>query len=147
MARAAHEEVREFYDPNDFTSQVREYVRLKETLDALDKRSKELRDQLIKVLDEDGLEDDRGNVLYDLDEPIDGVIRLEKQRRATRKLDELKAEEIIESKNLSDKVYKMVRVIDEDALMAAHYDGELTEEEIDEMFPVTVVWALRTPKK
>ena len=41
----------------------------------------------------------------------------------------------------------MVRVIDEDALMAAHYDGDITEEEIDEMFPVTVVWALRTPKK
>jgi predicted nucleic acid-binding Zn-ribbon protein len=147
MARASNEPVREFYDPNDFTSQVREYARLKETIDSLDKRSKELRDQLMKVLDEDGLEDDKGNVLYDLDEPIDGIIRIEKQRRATRKLDELKAEEIIEARGISDKVYKMVRVIDEDALMAAHYDGDITEEEIDEMFPVTVVWALRTPKK
>jgi hypothetical protein len=147
MARLIPEEPKEIYNPDDFTSQVREYVRLKETMDALDKRSKELRDKLMDVLDQDGLEDHRGNVLYDFDEPIDGVIRLEKQRRATRKLDEEKAEEIIEARQLADKVYKMVRVIDEDALMAAHYDGDITEQEIDEMFPVTVVWALRTPKK
>ena len=147
MAKAIDEEVREIYDPNDLKSQVREYVRLKESIEALEKRSKDLRDKLMDVLDNDGLEDDKGNILYELEEPIDGVLRLEKQRRATRKLDELKAEEIIEARGLTDKVYKMVRVIDEDALMAAHYDGEITEEEIDEMFPVSVVWALRTPKK
>lgn len=147
MAKAVDEEVREIYDPNDLKSQVREYVRLKDSIEALDKRSKDLRDKLMEVLDNDGLEDDKGNILYELEEPIDGVLRLEKQRRATRKLDELKAEEIIEARGLTDKVYKMVRVIDEDALMAAHYDGEITEEEIDEMFPVSVVWALRTPKK
>jgi hypothetical protein len=116
-------------------------------MDALEKRSKELREKILAVVDVDGYEDDKGNILYELDTPIDGVIRLEKQRRATRKLDEDKAEEIIEAKGLSDKVYKMVRVIDEDALMAAHYEGEITEEEIDEMFPVSIVWALRTPKK
>ncbi len=132
---------------DDFDTQVREYVRVKETMDALEKRSKELREKILAVVDVDGYEDDKGNILYELDTPIDGVIRLEKQRRATRKLDEDKAEEIIEAKGLSDKVYKMVRVIDEDALMAAHYEGEITEQEIDEMFPVSVVWALRTPKK
>lgn len=148
MAKAIDEQPREIYDPSDFTTQVREYVRLKETIDELDKRSKEIRNQLMETLDQDGLEDDKGNIIYDFESPIDGVVRLEKQRRATRKLDELKAEEIIESKEgLADKVYKMVRVLDEDALMAAHYDGDLTEDEIDDMFPVSVVWALRTPKK
>lgn len=147
MARVAPEEPREFYDPDDFDSQVREFIRLKETIDSLDKRQKELRDQLMAVLDEDGYEDERGNVLYEFDTPVDGVVRLEKQRRTTRKLDEVKAEEIIETNKLGEDVYKMVRVIDEDALMAAFYDGKLTEEELDEMFPVNVVWALRTPKK
>jgi hypothetical protein len=147
MVNAIPEEPRFNGDPDNFDTQVREYVRLKETIDSLDKRSKELREKLLVVVDSDGFEDDKGNIIYDLDTPIDGVIRLEKQRRATRKLDDQKAEEIIENKGLADKVYKMVRVIDEDALMAAHYEGELTEEEIDEMFPVTVVWALRTPKK
>jgi len=147
MVNAIPEEPRFSGNPDDFDTQVREYVRVKETMDALEKRSKELREKILAVVDVDGYEDDKGNILYELDTPIDGVIRLEKQRRATRNLDEDKAEEIIEAKGLSDKVYKMVRVIDEDALMAAHYEGEITEEEIDEMFPVSVVWALRTPKK
>jgi hypothetical protein len=147
MVNAIPEEPRFSGNPDDFDTQVREYVRVKETMDALEKRSKELREKILAVVDVDGYEDDKGNILYELDAPIDGVIRLEKQRRATRKLDEDKAEEIIEAKGLSDKVYKMVRVIDEDALMAAHYEGEISEEEIDEMFPVSIVWALRTPKK
>lgn len=147
MVNAIPEEPRFNGDPDDFNTQVREYVRLKETMDALEKRSKELRDKILTVIDVDGFEDDKGNIVYDLDQPIDGVMRLEKQRRATRKLDEEKAEEIIEAKGLGDKLYKMVRVLDEDAIMASHYEGELTEEEIDEMFPVSVVWALRTPKK
>jgi hypothetical protein len=147
LVRAIPEEPREYYDPDDFNSQVREYVRLKETVDALDKRSKELREKLMAVIDDDGLPDANGNILYEFDTPIDGVLRLEKQRRATRKLDEEKAEEIIEAAGIADDVYKMVRVIDEDALMASFYEGKITEEQIDEMFPTTVVWALRTPKK
>jgi len=147
MARVAPEEPREFYDPDDFDSQVREFVRIKETIDSLDKRQKELRDKLMAVLDEDGYEDEKGNILYEFDTPVDGVVRLEKQRRASRKLDEEKAEEIIEAKGIGEDVYKMVRVVDEDALMASYYDGKVTEEELDEMFPVSVIWALRTPKK
>lgn len=147
MVRAIPEEPREYYDPDDFNSQVREFVRLKETLDALEKRSKELREKLMAVIDEDGLPDANGNIVYEFDAPIDGVVRIEKQRRASRKLDEEKAEEVIESAGIADDVYKMVRVIDEDALMASFYDGKITEEQIDEMFPTTVVWALRTPKK
>ena len=101
----------------------------------------------MQYVDTEGYEDEKGNILFEFENPIDGVVRLEKQRRATRKLDEEKAEAIIAEKQLGDDVYKMVRVIDEDALMASFYDGKLTEEELDEMFPVTVVWALRTPKK
>lgn len=147
MVNALPEEPRFSGNPDDFDTQVREFVRVKDTIDSLEKRSKELREKILAVVDVDGYEDDKGNIIYDLSQPIDGVMRLEKQRRATRKLDDVKAEEIIEAKGLADKVYKMVRVLDEDAIMAAHYEGELTEEEIDEMFPVTVVWALRTPKK
>lgn len=147
MVNAIPEEPRFSGNPDDFDTQVREFVRVKDTIDSLEKRSKELREKILAVVDVDGYEDDKGNIIYDLSQPIDGVLRLEKQRRATRKLDDVKAEEIIEAKGLADKVYKMVRVLDEDAIMAAHYEGELTEEEIDEMFPVTVVWALRTPKK
>ena len=44
-------------------------------------------------------------------------------------------------------MYELKRVVNEAALLAAHYEGKITEEELDEMFPVKVVWALRTVKK
>lgn len=147
MAKVIPEEPREYYDPENFESQVREFIRVKETIEALDKRSKELREKLMETLDEDGLQDEKGNLLYEFDQPIDGVLRLEKQRRTSRKLDEEKAEEIIEEAGISEDVYKMVRVIDEDALMASFYEDKLTEEQLDTMFPVITTWALRTPKK
>lgn len=138
---------REFTNPDDPESKIREYIKLSASIEALDERKKELRNDLISLIDEDGYEDDKGNIQYEFSQPIEGVIRLEKQRRATRKLDEEKAEEVIEAAGIGEEVYKMVRVIDEDALMAQYYEGKITEEQIDEMFPTTIVWALRTPKK
>lgn len=143
----AIDEPREFANPDDTQSQIREYIKLAQAIDSLEERKKDLRTKLFELLDAEGEEDEKGNVLYQFDSPIEGVTRLEKQRRATRKLDDEKAEEIIESAGISDDVYKMVRVIDEDALMAAYYEGKVTEDQIDEMFPTTIVWALRTPKK
>ena len=52
------------------------------------------------------------------------------------------ADNIIMSKGLADKLYKTIQIIDEDALMACLYSDELTEEEVDEMYPQNVVWAL-----
>ena len=69
-----------------------------------------------------------------------------KERRVTRKVNETKAEEIIEAKGLQDKLFKTIRVIDEDALMAALYSDELTEAEIEEIYPQTVIWALKLKK-
>lgn len=146
MAKAIGEP-RAFSNPDDPNSQITEYIRLVAAIDGMDERRKELREKIFAYLEEEGYEDEKGNIQLPLSNPIDGVSRLEKSGRRTRKLDETKAEEIIAANNLGDKVYKMVRVIDEDALMAAHYEGEITEDEIDEMFPVSVVWALRTVKK
>ena len=138
---------REFANPDDPETKISEYIRLSLSIDSLEVRKKELRDDMFAILDEDGLEDDKGNLLYDFSAPIEGVIRLEKQRRTSRKLDEDAATDIIEATGIADAVYKTVRVIDEDALMAQYYEGNITEEQIDEMFPTTVIWALRIPKK
>ena len=146
MAKAIGEP-REFSDPEKPESQITEYIRLVASIDHMDERRKELREKIFSYLEEEGYEDEKGNLQLPLATPIEGVLRLEKSGRRTRKLNEDKAEEIIESAGIADDVYKMVRVIDEDALMAAYYDGKITEEQIDEMFPTTVTWALRTVKK
>lgn len=146
MAKAIGEP-RQFSDPENPEAQITEYIRLVASIDHMDERRKELREKIFSYLEEEGFEDEKGNLQLPLANPIDGVLRLEKSGRRTRKLNEDKAEEIIESAGIADDVYKMVRVIDEDALMAAYYDGKITEEQIDEMFPTTITWALRTVKK
>lgn len=125
-----------------FMSAIKKYLFLKSQSEFIEKEQKELRTNLFEELDTNGETDDKGNVFIDLDEEVDGNVVVMKQRRTTRKINEAKAEEIISAKGLEDKLYKTVRVIDEDALMAALYNDELTEAEIEEMYPQTVTWAL-----
>ena len=147
MAKVIEEEGTRFTDPESLEAQVREYGKIKTSMDILETRSKELRTKLFEYLDTEGEEDDKGNVQLELPVSIDGITRLEKQRRVTRKLDEVTAETIIDQTGLGEEVYEMKRVINEDALMAAYYEGKITEEQLDEMFPTNVIWALRTIKK
>lgn len=128
-------------------SQAKEYAFTKKQIDYLEKRQKELREMLFEKVEENGEVDDKGNVILELPEEIEGFVAITKQRRVTRKIDEDVAFDIIDEKGLRDKLIKTVEVIDEDALMAALYSDELTEEEIDEMYPQTVVWALVMNKR
>ena len=129
-------------DDAKFISAVKKYSFLKNQIEFIEKEQKELRSNLFEELDTSGEVDDKGNVIIELPEDVDGNSVIMKQRRTSRKINEAKAEEIIEQKGLEDKLFKTIRVIDEDALMAALYSDELTEAEIEEMYPQTVTWAL-----
>jgi hypothetical protein len=141
MAKKSPEEPRNA-DETDLIARTKKYAFLKSQLDYLEKEQKALREELFAVLDGEGEVDDKGNVMIQLPQEVDGFNSIIKQRRVTRKVDELKAEEIITAHGLEDSLYKTVRVVDEDALMAALYEEVLTEEEVDEMYPPKVVWAL-----
>lgn len=146
MSNRIEEENLRFADPNDINSQIREYVKLKATIDAMEQRSAELRTKLMAEIDTNGYADENGNLQLDLGDSVDGVYRLEKQRRTKRKLNEDRAKEILDEVGLTDVIYEMKPVLNEDALMAAFYEEHITENQLDEMFPLTVTWALRTIK-
>lgn len=146
MARVKPEATRNV-DENDLVARAKKYSFLKSQLDYLEKEQKALRTDLFETIDVDGEEDSKGNIVLELPEEVDGYVSIMKQRRVSRKVNELKAEEIIEAKGLVDKLYKTIRVIDEDALMAALYNDELTEEEIEEIYPQSIVWALVMNKR
>jgi hypothetical protein len=146
MANIIAEEGR-FADPDDIKSQIREYVKLKASEDMIKKRTSELREIIFAEIDQDGYEDDKGNHQLDLEEAVDGVYRLEKQRRTKRVLDETKAEELISELGLTEELYEMKPVLNEDALMAAFYEEKITEDQLEEMYPLNITWALRTVKK
>jgi len=141
MARVSNSEPR-MADDNDLVTRVKKYAFLKAQLDYLEKEQKELRPQLFENIELEGEEDDKGNVVLELPHEVEGFRSVIKQRRVSRKIDEERAEVVINGRGLEDKLYKTVRVIDEDALMAALYNDELTEEEVDDMYPQSVTWAL-----
>jgi hypothetical protein len=144
MARVKATESRE-EDP--LIKDAREYSFLKQQIDFLEKQQKEVRERLFTQLDELGEVDDKGNVIIELPEEVNGFGAVVKQRRVSRKIDELVADEIITEKGMEEQLYKTIRVVDEDALMAALYNDELTEAEIDLMYPQKVVWALVMNKR
>jgi hypothetical protein len=141
MARVKNDEPR-FSDENNLISRTKKYAFLKSQLDYFEKEQKALRALLFEDLDEIGEEDDKGNVIIELPEEVEGYSSVVKQRRVSRKIDEARAEEIIAEHELEDVLYKTIRVVDEDALMAALYEDVLTEEEVDEMYPQSITWAL-----
>jgi hypothetical protein len=144
MARVKATEARE-EDP--LVKDAREYSFLKQQIDFLEKQQKEVRERLFTQLDELGEVDDKGNVIIELPEEVNGFGAVVKQRRVSRKIDELVADEIITEKGMEEQLYKTIRVVDEDALMAALYNDELTEAEIDLMYPQKIVWALVMNKR
>ena len=146
MANLIPEEPREFADPENFETQVAEYIRLKASMKLMETRTKELNKLISEKIDQTGYEDSEGNWIIDLENDIDGISRLEKQRRASRKLDESVAETVIIAAGIEDEVYEMVKTLSEEKLMAAYYDGKITEQQLDSMFPVQVSWALWTKK-
>lgn len=141
MARVAPEEPRNA-DQDELVNVAKEYAFTKAQLDYLEKKQKELREKLFEDIDASGEEDDKGNLVLELPKEVEGVSSLIKQKRVSRKVDELVAEEIITAKGMEETLYKTIRVVDEDALMAALYNDELTEEEIDQMYPQKITWAL-----
>lgn len=146
MAKVIEEEGVRFSDPDDLKSQVQEYIKLKKTTELMETRQKELREKLFAKIEELGEEDDKGSIYLLFDQEIDGIASIEKQRRVKRKIDETMARQIIEEHGLEDDLFKTIEVVDEDALMAAHWEGKISEAELESMFPATVVWALMTKK-
>lgn len=146
MARVKAEESR-VVDADSFEVQAKEYAFVKKQLEHWEKQQKALKEKIFAHIDESGEVDDKGNILIELPQEIEGFVSVMKQRRVSRKINEARAEEIITEKGLEELLYKTIRVIDEDALMAALYSDELTEEEVDEMYPQNVVWALVMNKR
>lgn len=128
---------------------IKQWVAELATAKAQQKFFKGRQDQVTKrlkaVVEEVGYQDDQGHIWLDLDEAVEGVVALQMQRRVSQPLNEDKAEEILAKAGLLEKCTKTITVLDEDAIMAARYAGELTDDDIDSMFPKVVSYALMTP--
>lgn len=134
---------RETSPVDQMTLEVAEYKALRDQVDALEKRKRALRDSLMETIKTVGEADPEGNLWLDLDAETAGVSRLQAERRVQRSINEERGLALLDERDLLDRCTVEVRVIDEDALLAARYEDLLTEEDLDSMVDEKVVWALK----
>jgi hypothetical protein len=134
---------RGFMDITSVRGYIKQYSAIKDEVETLTKRQSELKSRLTQTIDEYGSADERGHIVLSVptDTSEEDDLTIMKQRRVSKNLDMDLAETILTKKGLKDKCIKMVPQIDEAAIMAAFYEGYLTEEDIDTMFPSKVTYA------
>jgi hypothetical protein len=122
-------------------AEVKQYVTLKDEIATMETRVKQLKTRITTAVEAMGETNDKGHIVLDLGEG-DSIKSVVKQRRVSKGFDEATANNILKARNVYDTCTKVVTVLDQDAVMAAYYDGTLTDEDIDQMFPEKVSWAL-----
>lgn len=133
-------------DIEELKRSARQFLGIKEELGALTDRQSALKKRMTQEIDE--LEpDDKGHRVFKFEDPMLGNIKVTKQRKVSKTLDMDVAEKILTDKGIKNTCIKMIPTLDEAAIMAAFYEGYLTEEDIDAMFPAKETFAFIVDNK
>jgi len=125
---------------------ARQFLALKSEMGMLADRQSELKSRMTQEID--ALEpDDKGHRIIQFEDANLGNIKVTKQRRVSKTLDMDVADKILTDKGIKNTCIKMVPTLDEAAIMAAFYEGYLTEEDIDTMFPAKETFAFIVENK
>jgi hypothetical protein len=125
---------------------ARQFLALKSEMGMLADRQSELKNRMTQEID--ALEpDDKGHRVIQFEDANLGNIKVTKQRRVSKTLDMDVADKILTDKGIKNTCIKMVPTLDEAAIMAAFYEGYLTEEDIDTMFPAKETFAFIVENK
>lgn len=131
---------------DELKTAARQYLGLKDQISLLSGRQSELKSRLLNEL-EDVEPEDNGHKIVAFDDPNIGTVRVTKQRRVSKNLDMSVAEDLLTKKGIYNTCVKEIKVLDEDAIMTAYYEGLLTEQDIDAMFPSKESFALLVDNK
>lgn len=122
--------------------EVRQYVALKDEQTALTSRIDEIKKRLSTYAEELGSPNDKGSFVYPVNDELTGTKSVVRQRRVSKVFSESTANTLLTEKGIFEECTKTITVLDEDAVMAAYYEGKLTDADIDTMFPEKITWAL-----
>lgn len=122
-------------------TQFRLFALDKKSMDSIKAHQDQTKKALLTVLEDHGSKDDKGHLWIEFDGPVEGYTGMQRQRRVSQAIDDQATDDLLTERGLRGKCYKMVEVLDQDAVMALLYEGELTEADIDTMFPTTISYA------
>lgn len=133
-------------DLAEITSEVQSYSTLTTRITELTAMRDSVKKRLSGIVEQWGQPDDKGHMVLPLTDVVGGYKSLVRQRRSKRGLDVERAEELLRAKGLYERCYEMVPVLNEDAVMAAHFEGLITQADLDTIFPETVTYAFAPAK-
>ena len=122
--------------------EVQQYVSIKTEIDQLTDRRDVIKKRLMAHVEANGEENEKGSLVFEVNDTISGTKSIVKQRRVSKVFDEKTATELLTAKGLYDTCTKTTITLDEDAVMGAYYSGKLDDSDIDSMFPEKIIWAL-----
>jgi hypothetical protein len=134
-------------DLDPIRREVQQYVTLKDEAEAITERVNTIKKRLTGYIEDLGEPNEKGSIVLTVDDERTGTRSIVKQRRVSKQFDEDKANSILQSKGVFETCTKTITVLDQDAVMAAYYEGKLTDEDIDTMFPEKITWAIVLEKK
>lgn len=118
------------------------YLKYRSGRESLLKLENNLKSELLAVLSEAGEEDDKGNRFYYLGGTIEDIQGVKRERRVSRTLDEDKTLEVIKKYGLENECLETITVINEDAILAANFDGKISDEEMASLYTEKETFAL-----
>lgn len=121
---------------NQTKQTLSQYLALKAESDFLSNRLSELKKRLTEDVEALGETTDKGHITLE----IDGTL-LTKQKKVSKNLDMDVAEQLLKKRGIYERCVKMVPVLQENEILASVYTGDLSEEDIDIMFPIKVSYA------
>jgi hypothetical protein len=122
--------------------EVQQYVSLKGEASAITDRVDVIKKRLTTFAEQNGTPNEKGSLIFPVDDPVTGTKAIVRQKRISKVFNEEVADHVLKTAGIFEECTKTITVLDEDAVMAAYYQGKLTDEDIDSMFPEKVTWAL-----
>lgn len=125
------------------TAAFTEWFGLKTQSDKIAKRLKTLRDRMCGEIEAQGEPDEKGSLYIYFEDEIEGHKGLKYQRQVNKYINEERAMKMVREKKLDKRCIILVPEIDQEEIYKAHYEGLISQEELDSLIDSSETWSFR----
>jgi hypothetical protein len=132
--------------PGDFLYTLRDYLSNRSLRERSEYHEGKLKKQLMSTLETQGELEGEGHRVIELDKPEEYfavkegnpvpklVTGIKRQRRVSQSLNEERTMALLKEKGLLDSCTEVVVVLNEDAVLAANYGGQIEDDELTDLY-------------
>ena len=140
-------------NPGDFLHTLRDYLGNRSLRERSEYHEGKLKKELMVTLEHEGELQEGGHRVIELDEPEEffavkegnpipkHVTGIKRQRRGSQSLNEDRTMALLKEKGLLDQCTEVVIVLNEDAILAANYSEQITDDELAELYDESETFA------